>query len=203
MKLDRSPEAAYAHAKYRGDVAAGYDEKRETNPKWIAEQRIIRGMLFDLPPKTKVLDVPCGTGRLFEFYREFDFTVLGVDINDDMLEQSRAKIRAMDLLNVTLHKGDILKLAMQDGAVDVALNIRLYNWLSPIDVCNALLEMQRIARHRIIFNVRVRNHPRVRGYDLITAALWLHEHDRRGRPWKIIKDETIVENYQMIMLGRV
>ena len=198
--IERSPEAAYAAGKYRGDVAEGYDAKRENNPKWIAEQRIIRSMLFDLPPQTKVLDIPCGTGRLFEFYKEFDFTVLGMDINEDMLIQARKKRDALGLLNVTLHKGDILALPVQDGAFDVTLNIRLFNWLSPVDVAQALINMQRIARHRIIFNVRVANHPRVRGYDLITTALWMREHNEGGRPWKIARDEEIVPNYRMIML---
>lgn len=201
-KIERSPEAAYAAGKYQGAVASGYDAKRADNPKWIAEQRIIRGMLFDLPPQTKVLDIPCGTGRLFEFYKEFDFTVLGMDINEDMLAQARARRDALAMLNVSLHKGDILNLPIQNGAFDATLNIRLFNWLSPTDVCTALIEMQRIARHRVIFNVRVANHPRVRGYDLITTALWMFEHRDGGRPWRIVKDEEIVPDYRMIMLGR-
>src|SRR3990167_5525647 len=64
--------------KYNGAIAKGYDAKREDSEKWKAEDRIMRGMLTDLPRGTSVLDVPVGTGRFIPFYEEFGFNVLGL-----------------------------------------------------------------------------------------------------------------------------
>lgn len=198
---ERSPEATYAAGKYRGAIAANYDAKREDSPKWHAENRIVRDFLFDLPPKTIVLDLPTGTGRFLPLYHDLDLTVLACDINEDMLAEARKKRDAAHMLNVSFHKMDILRNGLASQSVDVALNIRLFNWLSPPDVCNALVEMQRICRRRVIFNVRVANHSRVRGYDLINAALWIWANNApENRPWKIARDEEILENYRMIML---
>ena len=53
-------------------------------------------------------------------------------------------------------------------------------------------EMQRIARDRIIFTARVKDHPYAIGYDLITAAL---------NGWQIARDERgYVDAYRIIEL---
>ena len=53
--------------KYVGQVAQGYDAKREQSPKWQIEQRVIEDMLSDLPAESVVLDCPVGTGRFLPF----------------------------------------------------------------------------------------------------------------------------------------
>ena len=151
---------AHGADKYHGAVAEGYDAKREDSPKWKAEQRIIEDMLGDLPAETKVLDVPIGTGRFIEFYREKGFKVLGVDRSDDMLRVASDKVG--DAQNITLLTGDILKLNMLgDKSFDVALMVRLTRWLSPEDCTKAIHELARVTRKRIVFTTRLRHatHP--------------------------------------------
>lgn len=185
-----STQTDHAARKYRGEVASSYDAKRMDSPKWLAENRIVADMLKDIPRGSSVLDCPVGTGRFLSLYRERGLTVIAMDISPDMLAEARKKWDGRDD-QIVFETGDIRQTGLLDKSVDVALAVRLFNWFEPIDVVHALRELQRIARVRIIFNVRVRNHPRTRGYDLIKISL---------NGWHIARDDEIVENYQMIAL---
>ena len=129
----KPPPSRQGADKYMGATAAGYDAKRENDPKWLLEQQLIEGMLADLPggvdgenqPRTVVLDCPVGTGRFLPFYVERGFYILGMDISRDMLSQAQAKIeplmaRAMG----ELRQGDIRATGLPDKSVDVAVNCR-------------------------------------------------------------------------------
>jgi hypothetical protein len=56
--------------------------------------------------------------------------------------------------------------------------------------------MQRVARKRIIFTARVRDHPHARSYDMINGLL---------NGWKITRDEGLPDDdaYRVIMLEPV
>ena len=51
-------EAGHGARKYSGEVAQGYDQKREDSPKWQAEQAIIESMLDELPSDACVVSFP-------------------------------------------------------------------------------------------------------------------------------------------------
>jgi ubiquinone/menaquinone biosynthesis C-methylase UbiE len=175
--------------KYYGDVAAGYDAKRENSEKWKAENRLVSELLTDMPPGTTVLDCPCGTGRFLRLYEELGFNVICMDASDEMLKQAWEKGSIIKNYYVI---GDARNLGLEDNFVDVAMMIRLTRWLSPEDCVKALKEMQRVATKRVIFTARVRAHPHARGYDLIESAL---------DGWKIHTDAPIAdENLRMIEL---
>ena len=55
-----------------------------------AEADFILGLL-DLAPKAKVLDVPCGEGRLTRAFAARGFQVTGVDLAPDFLKEAEAK----------------------------------------------------------------------------------------------------------------
>ncbi len=179
--------------KYRGEVAKGYDAKRENRPKWIEENRIIGGWLSDLPPGTTVLDCPVGTGRFLRLFEESGFNVICMDASEDML------IKAHEIGSVVKNDyviGDACDTKLPDKIVDLVMMIRLTRWLSPEDCIRALKEMQRVAKKRVVFTARVRHPSRpdlVRGYDIIEAAL---------DGWKITKDEGLPDDdaYRIIQL---
>src|SRR5262245_39269365 len=76
--------------KYHGEVSANYDAKRQNDPKWLLEQYWIEDMLEDMPAGSVILDVPCGTGRFFEFYGSKGFIVKGLDKSMDQLQMADA-----------------------------------------------------------------------------------------------------------------
>jgi ubiquinone/menaquinone biosynthesis C-methylase UbiE len=184
--------AVHGAGKYVGAVAAGYDAKRETDPKWLLEQRLIEDMLSDLPPGSIVLDVPCGTGRFFDFYKSRGFAVRGVDLSSDMLQQAVIKLQAGPVWDVELRQGDVRIMPVTDKACDAAVMCRLTRWLSPQDCQQALRELQRVTKGRIIFTARVANHPHARSVELFEAAL---------DGWKITRNEAGVDlDYRVIEL---
>jgi ubiquinone/menaquinone biosynthesis C-methylase UbiE len=181
--------------KYTGAVASGYDAKREQSPKWIAEQRIIEGFLDDLPADSWVLDAPCGTGRFFDFYARKGFVVRGLDISADMLAIAGRKVQDPTsfishekgpIARWALFHGDMLASKIPDKSVDATVSCRVTRWIiqqhGPEGIRRMLQEMQRIARQRVIFTARVRNHPFAVSHDLIMSALqgWTVARDQAG-----------------------
>jgi len=198
--MEYLPPAGQAHqpqpqmhgaGKYHGSIATGYDAKRESDPKWIIEQKLITGMLDDLPPGTIVFDCPVGTGRFLPFYIEKGFHFIGMDLSKDMLGQAGAKVEPLAAKAVgELHVGDVRNTGLADKSVDVAVNCRITRWLSPADCQQMLKEMQRIARQRIIWTARVANHPHARTVELFEEAL---------DGWAIVRNEPGVDlDYRII-----
>lgn len=174
--------------KYYGAVAAGYDQKRQHDPKWTLEQSIVEDMLSDLPKGSWVLDIPCGTGRFFKFYHDKGLIFRGMDKSMDMLQQAAHKV--VDPHTARLAVGDVRSLGIPDKCVDASVMCRLTRWLSPDECRMALRELQRVSRKKIVSTWRVRNHPHARSYELIESAL---------EGWKIHRDEAGIDlDYRII-----
>lgn len=173
---------------YYGEGAKIYDKKRLRQKKWWKEATLFEDLLANEKPGTTLLDVPYGTGRFIYFYEKHAFNVIGVDLSADMLAEARAKTLSPRII---CRQGDITKLELPDKSVDIAVCIRLFNWLSIEDVKKAIKELQRVAREKIIFTVRVRNHVRARSYELIKATLC---------DWHVARDEEIEPDFRMVML---
>lgn len=187
----QQPQQPTGARKYVGEVAQGYDAKRESTPKHIAEQRLVETFLSDLPAGSWVLDAPCGTGRFFSFYAERGFIVRGLDASADMIKLAATKItdpNAMvgDHAQWMFAQGDVRATKLPDKCIDAAVNVRITRWLmgeyGAEGVEAMLKEMQRVARQRIIFTARVRNHPYAVDYAIIENALdgWCVHRDEAG-----------------------
>jgi SAM-dependent methyltransferase len=194
MIAKRTEQAA---VRYRGEIATGYEARRREQPKWQAEDRIVRQMLGDLPEGTTVLDIPVGTGRFIPFYEERGFNVVGLDISSDMLAHARRKITKPELIAV--RRGDIFALETADRGVTVAVAIRILNKIGAEDVPRALKELQRVTRDMIVFNVRIWT-PGCKWrhalpMDVVTGAI--------EPGWQIVEDLPIHEDdFRMIKLER-
>lgn len=176
--------------KYHGAVAQGYDQKREQSEKHKIEQRIIEGMLEDMPAGNWVLDVPCGTGRFFQFYHDKGYLFRGIDASADMLRIAANKV--VDPMKARLGQDDVRALGLPDKCVDASVMVRMTRWLSPEDCQVALKELQRVTRDRIILTARVANHPHARPVELFTQAL--------EDGWKLAKNERgYVDDYRVLM----
>ncbi len=188
----QQPQAQmHGAGKYHGSIATSYDAKRESDPKWIIEQKIITGMLDDLPPETIVFDCPVGTGRFLPFYIEKGFHFIGMDLSLDMLMEAGRKVQPLaERATGELRQGDVRNTGLGDKAVDVVVNCRITRWLSPQDCQQMLKEMQRIARQRIIWTARVANHQHARTVELFEEAL---------DGWAIVRNEAGVDlDYRII-----
>lgn len=195
----RSEQPAGGADKYHGTVAAGYDQKREQQPKWVAEQAIVEDMLSDLPEESWILDIPVGTGRFIPFYEKKRFHVRGCDISADMREQARAKVTpnnaARAFVQIPDKRISVTDLPFGGEEFDAAVMVRLTRWLGPEDRDKALRELQRVAKQRIVFTARVANHRYAYPYEDINASL--------ADGWAIHRDEAAAEEaYRVIELRK-
>lgn len=132
---------------YYGKRATNYDLDRCHSLRWANEQRAVADMVFSGP----VLDVPVGTGRYVEIYRSKGLDVVGVDISEDMLAESKRKYPDLDA-----RKGSIFALPFADKTFGTVVCTRLLDWLSPIDMLRAVAELRRMAN---IIVVTIRHGP--------------------------------------------
>lgn len=184
-----SMDTAHARSKYQGGVASTYEEKRTDSLKWASEQALLRDIVSKFPPGTSALDIPCGTGRMHEFFDEFGVHAIGMDVNRDMSSQAREK-------GMSVRYGDVTYIPLGAKRIDNSFCIRLLNWLSEADVKRALRELQRVTRKTITFTVRVDKHPRARPLSLVESALdgWKvksNEHIDDGKPEQTFRMITL------------
>ncbi len=127
---------------YYGRKAWDYDLEREDSKKWknehlIMDRRMSKGSGL-------VLDIPCGTGRFFELYRNHGLDFIGMDVSDDMMVQARAKDPAAEVVF-----GDILNIPRENKSVDMSVCTRLLNFLSESEMHRAVSELCRVTTGRI------------------------------------------------------
>lgn len=178
--------------KYVGDVAAGYDAKRENSAKWRAEQATIEDIIDRLPEQSSVLDIPVGTGRFIPAYERNGHKWTGIDLSGDMLTEAGAKVTRPELAQ--LRTGDVTRLDEITGlkAFDLAIMCRLTRWLLPAQRFVALRQLQSAARKMIVFTARISNHPHAYPVKAIEAAL---------DGWRIAQNiECADPDYRVIVL---
>lgn len=180
--------------RYRGAVAEGYDARRNDKEKRKAEFRVLQDMLCDLPAGTSLLDIPFGTGFFVPIYEARGFRVTGLDINRDMLTQAMKLHRVK---NVDTRIGDIFDIKVADKSFDVAVSIRIMNLIDADDMKRALGELQRVARSRIVFNLRVWHQATRYRRPHLRATI----EDALQEGWHIARDDEIHEpDFRMFML---
>lgn len=91
---------------------------------------------LDLPPRSRVLDLACGTGDLCRELAESDLRPIGVDLSFGMLAAART--------DAPLVHADVLRLPVPDGSVDGATcGFALRNLL---DLGSFFAELARVVR---------------------------------------------------------
>ncbi len=139
--------------RYYGNRVTIYDDIRAPTSLWPNEQAAMRKILGQLEPGSTIIDLPVGTGRYLEFYRDLGLRPMGVDVSVDMLEKTRARAREVGL-SVPLARSDIRSTPFPDQAVDVVVCTRFMNWIKADGVYACLAELRRIARKRVVFSLR-------------------------------------------------
>lgn len=101
--------------------------------------------IADAPRGTKVLDVPCGGGLVFNAMRPghgLDYTAL--DYSPVMLERAGQKMKKLGLEGICFRQGDVGALPYDDGTFDLCLT---YNGIHCFpDPALAIRELGRVLR---------------------------------------------------------
>lgn len=141
----------------RPEIYSNYDAKRFVSAMGRRRNRkkitAIRKALALIARPGLVIDVPCGTGRLFEFMGQDGLRFVGADVSEGMLGEASRKPEARPALGLVA--ADAEHLPFKDGAFDAVLCIRfLFHVPGELRV-RMLREMARISKEHLVIDYRM------------------------------------------------
>lgn len=118
---------------------------RLTLPERRFKSRVIESA--HLVPGMRVLDIGCGTGTLLILAAEAvpGAQLVGVDIDDSILERARRKI-AVRGLSIQLERASATELPYADGSFERVLSTLAFHHLTREDKARAFAEAHRVLR---------------------------------------------------------
>lgn len=140
---------------YRSEeVAAHYDADRFHGPfkrarnrrKWRA---LIRALDSIEPPPTRLLDLPCGTGRFTGSLAARRGRVVGCDISLEMMRRARETTGGREEV-LGFVQADAERLPFTAGALDGVVCVRFMFHVDPPIRIRILREMGRVSRYQIV-----------------------------------------------------
>lgn len=144
------------HAKnaYQNDkIASKYDENRFTNIKGkltnYLEKNAIYKAMKSIPDNSKVLDVPCGTGRATEWLLQKGFRVTAFDISEEMISQAKNKLNRYSNIE-QFYVGDAENSNLDDNAFDCVVSVRLMGHIPPEVRIKMLNEFKRLSKNYVV-----------------------------------------------------
>ncbi len=135
---------------YRGRIK--YDEptarqyQSVKTGKHRAEMRLVARAFALVPKSHRVLDVPCGGGRVTIHLAKQGYRLASADLSDAMIAIARENI-AQEKLDCPVEKQDVEKLTFADRAFDTVISFRLFHHFPDADIRQrAVTELCRVAR---------------------------------------------------------
>ena len=122
--------------------------------KNMGEHRALGACLRDLGDLVTVLDIPCGPGRLFPYYRRRGLCVTGADFGTEMLAAA-VRCRAKLGLAGGDCRADAFCLPWRDDAFDCVISVRFAYYFERLRRLALLEELARVASRGIVVQVKI------------------------------------------------
>jgi ubiquinone/menaquinone biosynthesis C-methylase UbiE len=122
-------------------------QKRENNAVMSAVQRFM--------PKARVLDMPCGYGRWFDFLAVRADKILGMDISESMINAAAKK--KINKIHIKTSLGDAENIPVEDREVDYVFSFAFMKHLPDKVKSNAIDEFVRVSSGSMIISFPVFN----------------------------------------------
>jgi ubiquinone/menaquinone biosynthesis C-methylase UbiE len=103
--------------------------------------------LDELPKNLRILDIPCGAGRLSAILKDYSGFIVGADISEPMLAYSRTSGRY-----INLDKCEIENMPYTDNYFDILLCFRLLHHLPLESRSKAFSEVARVTKKYFVFS---------------------------------------------------
>jgi ubiquinone/menaquinone biosynthesis C-methylase UbiE len=153
------PTRIVKHFYQNRQIAQDYDGERFSSFSGrifdYLEKRAIERAIQDAQRKncvSTVLDIPCGTGRITEWFLKRGFSVLGGDISQEMMAVGRIKLASFSD-HVTFRQLDLDHLDLPNSSYDLVSCIRLFHHLETNQRTAVLRELARVSRKYVLVNV--------------------------------------------------
>ena len=144
--MQQIPPAYKGRVKYTKDVARKYQHIKPGKNR--AEMQLVE-RAFSIIPKGRVLDAPCGGGRISLLLAGLGYAMTSVDISEPMLDIARENFSKAGLTIPVLH-GDVEKLNFADESFDAVISFRLFHHFPTVEIRQrAVNELCRVARTHV------------------------------------------------------
>jgi ArsR family transcriptional regulator len=121
--------------------AAAWDEIRAFHaPEAAVEAAMLSAM--GAGPFERLIDLGTGTGRILELFAGRAKTLIGFDVNREMLAHARARLAGSGVRNAQVRLGDIFNLPLEDGGADAVIIHQVLHFLD--DPAKAVEEAARV-----------------------------------------------------------
>jgi SAM-dependent methyltransferase len=165
------------------------------DPERTAEE--VDFVASQIPAAARVLDVPCGTGRISVPLAERGFSVAGLDISEQVLAVARAAAPDLDF-----RQGDMRELPWPDASFAAVLNLwTAFGYFeTQAEDERVLAEIARVLEPGGVFVLDTVNQPallrgfRPQAWDEIDGTVVLQQHSydaitgRAGATWTFVRD---------------
>jgi len=120
--------------------------------KMVAEMRLIHRAMMLVPNTHRVLDVPCGEGRVMLDLAQRGYAVTGADVSEEMANVAR-QAAAANGLTCPVHRVDLQKLTFPAGSFDTVICSRLFHRLPTPELRQLIIgELCRVSRHYVLLS---------------------------------------------------
>jgi ubiquinone/menaquinone biosynthesis C-methylase UbiE len=151
--------------------------------------RAVQCALEPLPAGARVLDLPCGTGRLFELLVERGWRPCGVDLSRDMLRAVPEVARAPRGATVPRIAADVRALPFRDASFEATICLRFLQLLQPEERVEVLRALARVTRGPLVA-VYSPHHTWKDATRALRRWLGVRRKEREGWiPWSAIEAE--------------
>ncbi len=144
-------EAYAARYKYDQNNEAVEYYKRDQK-KHLAELRLIDRAFAFIPKQHRVLDLPCGGGRLCIHFEQQGYQMKGADLSEAMRNLARKNI-AEAQLSCTIESQDVEQLTYDAQSFDTIVCFRLFHHFPTQEIRKkTVTELCRVAKHMVVLS---------------------------------------------------
>ena len=180
-------------------VVEHYDDERFKTLKgrltnWLELRLIYKALRYaGVLPSARILDIPCGTGRLSFYLSKKGYLVTGGDISSEMIKYTNEHLRNNCLNDKSIAKiEDAEKLSFPDNSFDVSITLRLLGHTPPKNRLQILKELRRVSQKYLILVY----------YDKKSFRNILRKKQREGIGWNPVTISEIDSELDKINLKR-
>jgi ubiquinone/menaquinone biosynthesis C-methylase UbiE len=148
--MTNSQSAYRGRTKYDQKTAVAYQERKPG--KHRAEMSLMDRALVHIPKSHRVLDVPCGGGRVSVHLAQQGYKVSAGDLSDAMIEIARQNFAHHNITG-TVDKQDVERLGYPDRAFDTIISFRLFHHFPTPEIRQRVVtELCRVASRYVVLS---------------------------------------------------